>query len=87
MTGVQTCALPIFRGSASLGQLSDRVIGLERDQQDADQANKVTVRVLKDRFDGATGIAGYLSYDRETGIMSEYSGFESEKTDGDPLKF
>lgn len=65
-------SLSQLRGSASLGQLSDRVIGLERNQQsDEGDAHTVTVRILKDRFDGETGVAGQLHYDRVTGILSE----------------
>lgn len=64
-------SLSQLRGSASLGQLSDRVIGLERNQQSEDDPHKVTVRILKDRFDGETGVAGYLHYDKTTGILSE----------------
>jgi twinkle protein len=47
------------------------VIGLERNQQSEDDPHKVTVRILKDRFDGETGVAGYLHYDKTTGILSE----------------
>lgn len=57
-----------LRGSAAIGQLSDIVIGLERDQQ-GDNPNVTTVRVLKNRFSGETGEAGMLEYDRETGRL------------------
>jgi twinkle protein len=46
------------------------VIGLERDQQ-GKHPNVTTMRVLKNRFSGETGEAGYLKYDRETGRLSE----------------
>jgi twinkle protein len=63
-------SLSQLRGSHSIAQLSDMVIGLERDQQGSNP-NVTTVRVLKNRFSGETGIAGYLLYNRETGRLSE----------------
>ena len=64
-----------LRGSAAIAQLSDMVIGLERDQQhkDATIRNTTTVRVLKNRFAGLTGPACYLYYDNESGRMLETS--------------
>lgn len=63
-------SLSQLRGSHSIAQLSDMVIGLERDQQ-GKHPNVTTLRVLKNRFSGETGEAGYLKYDRETGRLSE----------------
>ena len=62
-----------LRGSAAIAQLSDMVIGLERDQQHKDPVvrNTTTVRVLKNRFSGLTGAACYLHYDSVTGRMTE----------------
>ncbi len=60
-----------FRGSKSLTQLSDIVIGLERNQQDKEKSTHTVVRVLKNRFTGETGVACVLKYDTETGRMSE----------------
>lgn len=60
-----------LRGSHSIAQLSDMVLGLERNQQDADNANRTIVRVLKNRFSGETGIGTMLFYDKETGRLSE----------------
>ena len=64
-----------LRGSAAIAQLSDIVIGLERDQQHVDPEirNTTTVRVLKNRFVGLTGPACYLYYDKESGRMIETS--------------
>jgi ribosomal protein S27AE len=64
-----------LRGSAAIAQLSDMVIGLERDQQHADPETRNTtcVRVLKNRFVGLTGAACYLYYDKESGRMIETS--------------
>ena len=67
--GAQT-SLGQLRGSAAIGQLSDMVLGLERNQQ-SDDPNVTTVRVLKNRFSGETGVAGQLYYDRKTGRLSE----------------
>lgn len=74
-----------LRGSGALRQLSDTVIALERNQQ-GDMPNLVLVRILKCRFTGDTGIAGYMEYNKETGWLepSSYSGEEeshSESTD------
>lgn len=72
-----------LRGSAAIGQLSDIVIGLERDQQ-GENPNVTTLRVLKNRFSGETGEAGYLEYDRETGRLNETtvtSDFKDESGD------
>jgi twinkle protein len=65
-------SLSHLRGSAAIAQLSDMVIGLERNQQDedAEARQQVAVRVLKNRFSGRTGVAGVLSYDSETGRLT-----------------
>ena len=62
-----------LRGSASIAHLSDSVIGLERNQQAEDDvaSNTTTIRVLKNRYTGDTGIATHLYYDKETGRMKE----------------
>lgn len=76
-------SLSHLRGSGAIAQLSDMVIGLERNQQ-GDNPNVLTLRVLKNRFCGDTGISGYLEYDPETGRLkdcpqgSEDCPFESE---------
>lgn len=63
-----------LRGSASIAQLSDFVIGLERDGQAEDPTvrNTTNIRVLKNRFSGITGPAGHLLYNNDTGRLSEY---------------
>jgi twinkle protein len=55
-----------LRGSASIAQLSDACIALERDQQSGSADNATTVRVLKNRYSGETGIACQLNYDLST---------------------
>lgn len=57
-----------LRGSHSIAQLSDAVVGLERSQQ-GDNPNETTIRVLKNRFSGETGEAGQLYYDDKTGRL------------------
>ena len=66
-------SLSELRGSQAIAQLSDMVIGLERNQQDEDEdkRNTTTVRILKNRYAGLTGAACYLKYDRVTGRMTE----------------
>ena len=68
--GAQT-SLAQLRGSAAIGQLSDIVIGLERNQQDADNPNVSQVRVLKNRWSGETGLCTSLEYQKDTGRMVE----------------
>ena len=70
--GAQT-SLSQLRGSAAIGQLSDLVIGLERNQQDPKNKDLTCVRVLKNRFTGETGLATALRYDRSTGRLIETS--------------
>ena len=55
-----------LRGSAAIAQLSDACIGLERDQQSGGKQSDTTVRVLKNRYSGETGVACQLSYDLPT---------------------
>ena len=67
-----------LRGSAAIAQLSDAVIGLERDQQSDKDGSATTVRVLKNRYSGEVGVASKLTYDlstckfNETAIESEF---------------
>lgn len=63
-------SLSQLRGSHAIAQLSDMVIGAERDQQ-GDDPNLTTLRILKNRFTGETGEACYLRYEQETGRLYE----------------
>ncbi len=76
--GAQT-SMSQLRGSAAIGQLSDIVIGLERNQQDKENPNVSDVRVLKNRWSGDTGIACHLEYSTVTGRMTETYWQEEEK--------
>lgn len=62
-----------LRGSQSIAQLSDTVLGLERNQQDpnVDKRNTTLVRVLKSRETGLTGPCAALRYSRDTGRIFE----------------
>lgn len=66
-----------LRGSAAIAQLSDTVIGLERDQQSDEVRGTTTVRVLKNRYSGETGIACTLKYNLDN-CKFEESEIESE---------
>lgn len=59
-----------LRGSGSLRQLSDTIIAAERNQQ-GEHPNVVLFRVLKCRFTGYTGVAGYMKYNPDTGWLEE----------------
>lgn len=66
-------SLSQLRGSGSIAQLSDMVIGLERNGQaeDLEERHTTKVRVLKNRHSGLTGPAGRLLYSQQTGRMLE----------------
>lgn len=83
--GAQT-SLAQLRGSAAIGQLSDMVIGLERNQQDPKNKDITCVRILKNRFSGETGLATALQYNKATGRLIETavptaSAFDDSDTD------
>ena len=61
-----------LRGSASIAQLADGVIALERDQQSSDEHAVTTVRLLKNRYSGEVGVASTLKYNLETCNFTEY---------------
>jgi twinkle protein len=63
-------SLSQLRGSHAIAQLSDMVIGLERNQQGED-SNVTTIRVLKNRFSGECGVACHAKYNPLTGRMQE----------------
>jgi twinkle protein len=62
-----------LRGSQAIAQLSDWVVGVERNQQEPDlfDRNMCTLRVLKNRPFGDTGEACQVWYDRATGRLIE----------------
>lgn len=74
-------SLAQLRGSAAIGQLSDIVIGAERNQQDPETRNILQLRVLKNRFTGQTGLADRLAYNVNTGRL-EVAEFASDPAAG-----
>lgn len=66
-----------FKGSRSIGFWCHFMFGLERNQQDEDEALRqtTTLRVLKDRYTGqATGKCLYFGYQAEQGRLIELDG-------------
>lgn len=59
-----------LRGSHSIAQLSDAVLGLQRDPEDPTEP-RIELVVLKNRWSGDRGSAGLLTYVRETGRLTE----------------
>jgi twinkle protein len=76
-------SLAQLRGSGSIAQLSDMVLGAERNGQDEDATKRNTtyLRVLKNRFSGLTGPACSLLYTKETGRMLEYTPAPDDEDD------
>ena len=65
-------SLSSLRGSHSIAQISDSVVALERDQQADASRGSTTVRVLKNRYSGETGVACQLDYDLSTCRFNEH---------------
>ena len=75
-----------LRGSQAIAQLSDMVVGLERNQQANTTSNETRVRVLKNRFSGETGHCLTLNYDHDTGRYTEDKNvFQNEETNNEPF--
>ncbi len=68
--------LTALRGSASLEQLSDNVVSVERNQQAEEGSNIATLRVLKCRHSGLTGKADSIEYDIKTGRLLPVNPFK-----------
>mgnify|MGYP003110354733 FL=1 len=77
-------SLAHLRGSQSIAQLSDAVVAMERDQQSDDEniSNTTTIRVLKNRYSGETGVACHLFFNKDTGRLSEVQSL-GDNPDGD----
>lgn len=79
-------SLSDIRGTAGIGQLSNVVLGLERDVQGEETpSNQVKIRVLKDRFAGRTGVACELEFDYKTFSFNEIVASD-EVPNGDKFK-
>lgn len=79
-------SLSQLRGSHAISQLSDLVIGLERNQQEDDEVkrNTIRLRVLKNRYSGETGIGGRLVFNRKTSLLQEQAP-EEEATKNESI--
>jgi len=66
-------SLSDIRGTAGIGQLSNIILGLERNTQADDPVERhiVRVRVVKNRFNGMTGLATHLRYQPGSGRLLE----------------
>lgn len=73
-------SLAQLRGSGAIAQLSDMVIGAERNGQADDPIvrNTTQLRVLKNRYSGQSGPACHLLYTKETGRMLEFVPVDEE---------
>ncbi len=81
--GVQV-RLSHLRGSGSIAQLSDEVIGIEGDQQDEATSNIRKIRRLKDREGGETGVIARAQYFKEEGRLLDVA--DPEETFDDESK-
>ena len=73
-------SINLLRGSAAIGQLADIVIGMERDQQ-GKHPHLTTVRCLKNRYSGETGVLCTLDYSKKTGRLKETTITTEETSD------
>lgn len=73
-------SLSMLRGSQSIAQLSDVVIGLERNLQAPEGSRDMSARILKNRTTGETGVACVLAYNKMTGQLVEVPPERSEFT-------
>lgn len=71
-------SLDDLRGSGTLKQIPDTILALERNQQAEDETRKNTLklRVLKCRFTGNTGIAGYVKFNKSTNTLEDIDPLE-----------
>jgi len=80
-----------LRGSGSLKQLPDTIIAAERNQQaeDEEERNRLKLRVLKCRFSGQTGLAGYVKFNAQHNRIEDVDemAIEHIPTDNEPTDF
>ena len=70
-------SLSQLRGSHSIAQISDNLVGLEVDQQGEGGRSPTTVRILKNRYSGETGTCGKLDYNLNLCRFTEHETTES----------
>lgn len=76
-------SLKQLRGSHAIAQLSDTIIGFERNQQaDDEEERKLTlIRSLKGRYSGYTGPAGALTFDENKWQLIEVADDRQSQAD------
>ena len=81
-----TISLDDLRGSGTLKQIPDTILALERNQQadDEDAKNTLKLRVLKCRFTGNTGLAGYLRFNKSTNRLEDIDPLEIKEGEEEP---
>ena len=72
-----------FRGSQSIPQLSDIVVALERNMEAG--ADRVAIKVLKNRPRDRTGPAGFCQYHPDTGRLTETTDAFDTQTEEEPF--
>ena len=73
VNGGAQIAVEELRGSGSLAQIANNIIAFERDQQ-AENPNVTICRSLKSRMGGFTGTICNLTYNPDTGQLTETEG-------------
>ena len=81
-----TISLDDLRGSGTLKQIPDTILALERNQQadDEEAKNTLKLRVLKCRFTGNTGLAGYLRFNKSTNRLEDIDPLEIKEGKEEP---
>lgn len=76
-----TISLDDLRGSGSLKQIPDTVIGIERNQQadTLEERNQLKLRLLKCRYTGMTGMTDTLQYNRQRARLENTMSKEEEE--------
>ena len=74
-------SLSQLRGSHAIAQLSDAVLGCERNQQDQLESRNTSIRVLKNRYAGTTGVCATLEFNPSTGRLNEYNNPFADQND------
>lgn len=76
-----------LRGSGSLKQLPDMILALERNQQAEEECarNTIRIRVLKNRFNGNTGLAGKIRFNKSTNRIENADDLDEAETGEDEL--
>ena len=69
-------SLSQLRGSHSIAQISDNLVGLEVDQQSEGGRSPTTIRILKNRYSGETGTCGKLDYNLNLCRFTEHETTE-----------